>query len=109
MYAIRSYYGHLPAFLYRPGYMGLGVGGALGWLFSLFGGAVLLTWLFNSSRGSTLALVAFHGTINVAFVWDGAPPRVLAVLGMLLMMWAVGVVAVAGPRTMSHNREVVRE
>jgi len=26
-----------------------------------------------------------------------------------LMMWAVGVVAVAGPRTMSHNRGVVRD
>ena len=100
---------HLPAFLYRPGYMGLDVGGALGWLLSLFGGALLLTWLFNSSRGSTLVLVAFHGSINLAFVWDDAPPRVPAILGMMLMVWAVGVLAVAGPRTMSHRLEVVRE
>ena len=50
---------HLPLFVYRSGYVGMDIGGIAGWLVSLATGAILLTALFNASRGSILRSRSF--------------------------------------------------
>ena len=99
---------HIPLFLYRPGYTGMGVAGIAGWLFSLVTGAVLLTWMYNSSRGSLLVVAIFHATVDVAFTSTVASPMVVNVLGAFITVWGVAVVLVAGPRFLSRGATAVQ-
>jgi membrane protease YdiL (CAAX protease family) len=96
---------HWPAFLYRPGYVGMSAGGIIGWFVSLLAGAFLLTWLFNSSRGSLLAVVLFHAAIDVVFTSDLSSDFVVNVTGALIMVAAVVVISVAGPSTISAGHK----
>jgi membrane protease YdiL (CAAX protease family) len=93
---------HVPAFFYRPGYSGMGVGDIAGWFVSLLTGAILLTWLFNSSKGSILIVALFHGSIDVAFTSKLIDAGVMNTMGVLIAIWAVIVVLVAGPANLSH-------
>lgn len=56
---------HLPLFAFAPGLQALGVGGTAGWLFSMFAGAALLTWVFEVTRGSITAVALFHGVLDL--------------------------------------------
>lgn len=99
---------HVPLFLYRPGYVAMGAAGIVGWLFSLLTGAVLLTWLYNESRGSILVVACFHATVDIAFTSDIASPFVVNAAGFLITLAGVAVVVVAGPRYLSRRGMVVR-
>jgi uncharacterized protein len=80
---------HWPLFLYRPGYTAMDVWAVAGWFFSLLTGSVLLTWLFNASRGSLLICAVFHSTIDVAFTAAWNDERIVGYLGMLITFWGV--------------------
>jgi uncharacterized protein len=99
---------HAPLFLYRPGYTGMDVAGIAGWLFSLVTGSVLLTWLYNGSRGSLLVVAIFHAAIDVVFTSEGSTPAVVNAAGALITIWGVIVVVAAGPRYLSKRGKVVR-
>ena len=88
---------HWPLFLYRPGYVGMDAEGIAGWFFSLLTGSVLLTCLFNSSRGSILVVAIFHATVDVAFTCEAATPAVVGVLGALITVWGIVTVVVMKP------------
>ena len=96
---------HAPLFLYRPGFMGMGVAGVIGWLFSLLTGAVLLTWLYNESRGSLLVVALFHAGVDVAFTSDASSPIVINSAGALITLWGIAVVLVVGPRRLASQAE----
>ena len=96
---------HAPLFLYRPGFLAMGVGGVIGWLLSLLTGAVLLTWLYNQSRGSLLVVALFHAGVDVAFTSDASSPVVINTAGALITLWGVAVVMVAGPRRLGSQKE----
>lgn len=99
---------HAPLFLYRPGYTGMNVAGIAGWLFSLVTGSVLLTWLYNGSRGSLLTVAIFHAAIDVVFTSQSSSPVVVNAAGALITVWGVVVVVVAGPGYLSKRGKVVR-
>jgi membrane protease YdiL (CAAX protease family) len=99
---------HLPLFFYRPGYTSMGAAGIAGWFFSLLTGAVLLTWLYNESRGSVLVVALFHAAIDVAFTSSASSPFVINATGALITFWGVAVIAVAGHRYLSKGGKVVR-
>jgi membrane protease YdiL (CAAX protease family) len=92
---------HLPAFFYRPGYSAMGAGEMAGWFLSLFTGAILLTWLYNSSRGSILIVALFHGSIDLAFTSKPIDAAVVNTMGALIVLWAIVVVAITGPTNLS--------
>lgn len=98
---------HVPLFLYRSGYTEMGLSGVGGWVLSLLTGAVLLTWLFNSSRGSLLVVALFHATVDIAFTSDIASPFIVAATGVLITLWGLAVLVIAGPRTLSRTGKVV--
>ena len=83
----------------------MGVGGVIGWLFSLLTGAVLLTWLYNQSRGSLLVVALFHAGVDVAFTSDASSPVVINTAGALITLWGVAVVMVAGSRRLGSQKE----
>lgn len=92
---------HLPLFLYRPGFMTMGIGGAIGWFFSLLTGSVLLTWLYNSSKGSILICALFHATIDVAFTADFNDANMAGYMGALITVWGLLTVIVFNPRDLA--------
>jgi uncharacterized protein len=70
--------------------------GAMGWLFSLLAGGVLLTWLYNRSGGSLLVVALFHSTIDVAFTSELSSPLVMNVTGALVTVWGIAVLLGTG-------------
>jgi membrane protease YdiL (CAAX protease family) len=98
---------HGPLFLYRPGYTSMGIGGIAGWFVSLLTGAILLTWLFNASRGSLLVVALFHATVDIAFTSDVASPISVNTTGALITVWGVVVLVVTGPRFMSFAGKMI--
>jgi membrane protease YdiL (CAAX protease family) len=99
---------HAPLFLYRPGYTSMGIPGIIGWFVSLLTGAVLLTWLFNESRGSILVVALFHATVDVAFTSDISSPFVVNAAGALITLVGLAVLIVAGPRDLARAGKIVR-
>lgn len=97
---------HLPLFLYRPGYTGMGLAGIAGWVFSLFTGSLLLTWLYNSSRGSILICAVFHTTIDLAFTSDVGGKDTISFLGAMITLWGIVILVVCKPRNLSRSERV---
>jgi len=100
---------HWPAFFYRPGYMGMGIGGIMGWLFSLLTGSVLLTWLFNATRGSVLVCAIFHATVDIAFTADFADKDIVNYMGALITVWGIVTILIFRPRNLAPHRRVMME
>lgn len=94
---------HWPAFFYRPGYVSMDIGGIAGWLFSLLTGSILLTWLYNSSRGSILICAVFHATIDMAFTAENTRPETTSLLGMLITVWGILTIIIFKPKRLSAS------
>ena len=58
---------HTPFFLWR---FNFSVGITIGFFFGIFVGAIILTSIFNLSKGSVLAAIIFHLTNNIASAFD---------------------------------------
>jgi uncharacterized protein len=99
---------HLPLFFYRPGYTSMDAAGVTGWFFSLLTGAVLLTWLYNESRGSILVAALFHAAVDVVFTSGISSPSVINVAGALITIWGIIVLVAAGPRFLSRRGKMIR-
>jgi len=99
---------HTPLFFYRPGYTGMGAAGVAGWFFSLLTGAVLLTWLYNGSRGSLLVVALFHAAVDVAFTSSISSPSVVNGAGALITIGGIIVLVAAGPRYLSRHGKMIR-
>lgn len=99
---------HIPMFFYRPGYTNMDISGIVGWIASLLTGSVLLTWFFNSSRGSLMACAIFHATIDIAFTSDFATSEIVQLTGMFITIWGVIVILVFKPAHLSLNERITR-
>lgn len=99
---------HVPLFLYRPGFVAMGPAGTAGWFFSLLTGAVLLTWLYNASRGSLLVVALFHASVDVAFTSDLSSTLVVNGAGAAITIWGIVVIVLAGPRCLCRAGKMVR-
>jgi uncharacterized protein len=97
---------HLPLFGFIPGFSRMGVAGVLGWYFSILTGAILLTWLTNSTRGSIPIAAMFHGTMDIVFV-SPASPSIANALGALITVWGIAVLSIARPKYLSATGKVV--
>lgn len=99
---------HWPLFLYRPGFMEMGIGGSLGWVFSLLTGSILLSWLYNSSKASVLVCAIFHSTIDIAFLADFTDPNIVNYMGMLITIWGIATIIIFKPKNLSFNEKMIR-
>jgi len=93
---------HLPQFFYLfdPSI-------AVGWAFGLFTGAILLTWLFNSANGSVLITAVWHASFNFITASTAGNGFLAAVVSTIVMVWAVFVVILFKPATLSKSDKVV--
>lgn len=94
---------HWPLFFYRPGYTSMDFAGIFGWVFSLFTGSILLTWLFNSSRASILICAIFHSTIDIAFTTDFADKSIINYMGFVITVWGVLTIIIFNPKNLATS------
>jgi membrane protease YdiL (CAAX protease family) len=97
---------HLPLFAYRPSYASMDWAGIAGWFFSIVAGAVLFTWLFNSSRGSLLACALFHSLMDVVFLCDYGNENMMQHIGMLVTLWGMAVLLIWGWRNLASGTRI---
>jgi membrane protease YdiL (CAAX protease family) len=91
-----------PLFFYRPGYTTMGIADIFGWFFSLLTGSILLTWLYNSSKGSILICAVFHSTIDIAFTADIADKDVVNYTGFLITVWGILTIIIFKPKRLAE-------
>lgn len=86
---------HLPTFFENESFMAMGAVQIIGWSAGLWVGAIFLTWLYNSSRGSLIIIVLWHGLFN-QFAASEAPSIVPAVITMGVVVMTVVALRIAG-------------
>jgi len=94
---------HLPLFFYS-----YEISILPGFLIGLLAGAIVFTWLYNSTDGSILMVALWHGAFNFTTACVTCKTSVnAAVISTLVMMWAVVVVLHFKPARLSHAAEQV--
>lgn len=73
-------------------YTAIGLRIVPGFFLGVLAGAIVLTWLYNSSGGSVLAAVLWHASFNFVTASPNAGGLVAAVTSTLVMVWAVAIV-----------------
>ncbi len=92
---------HLPAFFYLPTYRQLGLASLPGFALGVLAGAILFTWLYNSTQGSILMVALWHGGFNFVSAPPALPVALSVVMSVLIMVWAVLVALLAKPAALS--------
>jgi membrane protease YdiL (CAAX protease family) len=88
---------HAPFFVYRYPFGGAGM--IAGFVVSLFAGALWLTFLYNSTGGSVLAVALWHTIWNALNLSMGAVSEpTVTVANALVLALALGGVLLGGPR-----------
>lgn len=96
---------HIPAFFYVPSYKEMGVASAFGSIvFGVLAGTILLTWLYNSSGGSLLSVIVWHGLFNTFTASAAGHGTVAMVMSIAVMVWAVVIVLVTRPASLTGRR-----
>ena len=80
---------HVPAFFYLPSYAAFGLRVIPGFVVGIVAGAIVLTWLFNSSGGSVLAVILWHASFNWVTASPTASGLPAAIVSVLVIVWAV--------------------
>jgi membrane protease YdiL (CAAX protease family) len=88
---------HVPSFFYLPTYRDLGPGMLPGFALGVALGAVLLTWLYNGTGGSLLAVALWHALYDLFSASRAVDVTANVAMSVAVMLWALGVLVVAGP------------
>ncbi len=94
---------HLPMFFYRPAYMNMGIAGIPMFYLSLLAGAIIFTWLYNSTGGSTLMVALWHGALNTGTPYS--PGVIQMIFYTFIMVAAVIIVVVARPANLARSEK----
>lgn len=91
---------HVPMFLYKEDYQAMGIGGSIAFFLGMLAGAIVFTWLYNSTGGSVLVVALWHGAYNAAVA--SAEGLVPAMVTAAVVFLAVRAVRVHGLDTLSR-------
>lgn len=90
---------HFPMFLYH-----FSVDMLFGWLYSLFMGSIILTFLFNSSGGSAFVTILFHITNNIVWLFNIAEIQIY--LTIMITIFALIILTVWKTRLSTRKESV---
>ncbi len=91
---------HWPMFFYV-----LDISIIIGWLISLTAGTIVFTWLYNSSHGSVLMLILWHGFFDFITASKAGEGLAAIILSAIVMTWAVVVVFIYKPARLSSEEK----
>jgi uncharacterized protein len=92
---------HIPAFIYRPLYSQMDVSGIAGFFMSMLMGSVILTWLYNSTKGSLLIVAIFHTLIELMFMSANVTINMSSYMGAAFTVAAILIILLAKPRNLA--------
>ncbi|MFW9827493.1 MAG: CPBP family intramembrane glutamic endopeptidase [Candidatus Thorarchaeota archaeon] len=72
---------HTPMFFYR-----LNINMVFGWFFGLVLGAIILTFIYNSTGGSTFAAILFHISNNICWLFNVAEIQIYLTIMLSIMV-----------------------
>jgi len=78
---------HTPMFFYR-----LSLDILFGWTYGLFIGAIILTFIYNSSGGSTFATILFHISNNICWLFNIAEVQMFLTIILTILLIIILVV-----------------
>ncbi|MFX1418794.1 MAG: CPBP family intramembrane glutamic endopeptidase [Promethearchaeota archaeon] len=78
---------HTPMFFYR-----FHIDMLFGWLYGLFLGAIVLTFIYNSTRGSTFATILFHISNNICWLFNIAEVQVYLTIMFTILVFIILIV-----------------
>jgi len=87
--------------LFADGLSDLGWIGTPGWLFNMMLGSVILTFLYNSSRGSILFVAVFHAALYIALTSPDQGAMLQNFIGFSLTVCGFAIINVLGRRELS--------
>ena len=86
---------HAPQFFYL-----FDLSMVVGWLIGLFAGAVVLTWLYNSSPDNVLPVAIWHGCFNFMTASTADVGLLPAILSVIVIVWAILVIIFTKPKSL---------
>ena len=92
---------HLPRFFYFDGFLDQGFSALPLFALQLLLLSILLTWLYNSSRGSILAAALFHSSFNFFLTSPADIGEMTIVIRGLLIVWVIAVIVAFKPTNLS--------
>jgi hypothetical protein len=81
--------------------------GLIGFFVSLFTGSILLTWLYNSTKGSIFLVALFHALIEIIFMSDNITPTISAFEGTIITVLAFVVLATFKTKSLSRKTKQI--
>jgi len=91
---------HIPVFFYNYEISFFGI---LAFLIGILSGSAFLTWLYNSTVGSVLATILWHGAYNAAVAGAQGEISAMVTAGIILLVIFIG--NRYGPETLSHREK----
>ncbi len=80
---------HLPFFFLQASYRSFGPPTLVGFLIGIAAGSIVLTWIYNGTGGSILAVVVWHGVYNMAAATAASSGMIAAVVSALVIVQAI--------------------
>jgi CAAX protease family protein len=96
---------HLPRFFYFDGFLDQGFSALPLFALQQLLLAVLLTWLYNSGRGSIMAAALFHSGFNFFLASPAAAGEMTIIIRGLLIVWVIAVIVVFRPANLSSKEK----
>lgn len=96
---------HMPAFLYLDTYVALGLAAFPMFALGVMTGAIVFTWLYNSTGGSVLMVAIWHGVFDFLSASKISGGTIAALMSAAIMVWAVAIVIVFKPANLSRHEK----
>jgi membrane protease YdiL (CAAX protease family) len=80
---------HVPTFFYHETYQGRGWFILLGFIFGVLCGAVIFTWIYNSTGGSVLMVALWHGIFDLLSASKAGQDIIPIIMSALVILGAL--------------------
>ena len=96
---------HVPAFFYLDTYVNLGLAVFPMFALGVLAGAIVLTWLYNTTNGSVLMVAIWHSVFDFISASKASDGYIAALMSAVIMIWAVVIVIVYKPANLSRHQK----